>query len=60
MAKIEVMERWETSDGKQAIRVRLPQGVEIHYINDGRYFIINPCLAKINKAQVLKRIKGML
>ena len=60
MAKIEVMERWETSDGKKAIRVRLPQGVEVHYIDDGRHFMINPCLVKINKARILKRIKEML
>lgn len=60
MAKIEVVERWETSEGKKAIRVRLPQGVEVHYIDDGRHFIINPCLVDFDKAQVLNKIKRML
>ena len=60
MAKIEIVERWETSDGKKAIRVRLAAGVEVHYIEDGRHFIINPCLVDFDKARILKRIKEML
>ena len=60
MAKIEIVERWITDDGKKAIRVRLAAGVEVHYIDDERYFMINPCLVKINKARILKRIKEML
>ena len=59
MAKIEILERWITDDGKKAIRARFGS-IEIHYMDDDRYFILNPCLVDFDKAQVLKMIKGML
>ena len=60
MAKIEILERWITDDGKKAIRARFGS-IEIHYMDDNdRYFILNPCLVDFDKARVLNKIKGML
>ena len=59
MTKIEIVERWITDDGEKAIRARFGS-IEIYYMDDDRYFIFNPCLVDFDKAQVLKRIKGML